>query len=38
MSLETIARKNVILMTENEQIKVKGGTTDWIIITDTTLV
>ena len=38
MSLSSVARKTVIVMTKTEQKKVKGGDADWIIISDTTIV
>lgn len=38
MQLQASAQKVVKVMTQKEQKKVKGGTTDEIIITDTTIM
>lgn len=38
MSLTSLARKTVTIVTKAEQKVVKGGNTDWIIISDTTIV
>ena len=38
MSLRSIIQKNTRPLTQKEQVKVKGGTTETIIISDTILV